>query len=102
MTEKVLFPMTNHKFMAFISNSIVRKILVSFDGRMEYRRLRWIVCSRTCLTKKEANRVLLILKKEGLIGTTKPQANSERMAWLTPKGQNFLQQYDVSSIKRKK
>jgi hypothetical protein len=102
MTTKLLFPMKNHKLMDFIAYSIVQKILASFDGRMEYRRLRWIVCSRTCLTKKEANRILLILKKEGLIGTTKPQANSERIAWLTPKGQNFLWQHDASSAKRKK
>ncbi len=83
----------NDKLASFIVTSIVQKILASFDGRMEYRRLRWVVCSRTTLTKWEANRILLLLRKEGLIATTKPQANSERMAWLTPHGQEFLREY---------
>lgn len=86
----------NGKLASFIVASIVRKILASFNGRMEYKRLRWIVCSRTSLTKREANRILLLLQKERLIATTKPQANSERMAWLTEKGRDFLQEQELN------
>jgi hypothetical protein len=78
------------ELMHFIVATIVRKILMSLEGKMEYRRLRWVACSRTSLTKREANRVLLLLKKEGLIASTKPQANSERRIWLTERGNQFL------------
>jgi hypothetical protein len=83
--------MKNDRLVLSIIASILRKILTSFKGeRIGYRRLRWIVCSRTSLTKREANQILLLLKKEGLIATTKPQANSEQLAWLTPQGLSFL------------
>jgi hypothetical protein len=86
----------NNRLVLFIATSIIRKILTSFDGRTEYRRLRWVVCSRTCLTKREANLILLLLKKEGFIETSKPQANSARIAWLTPQGRDFLQQQGLN------
>lgn len=99
MTSNALSRIKNNKLAPFIVNSIVRKILASFDGRMEYRRLRWVICSRTTLTKWEANRILLLLRKEGLIETTRPQANRERMVWLTPQGQEFYwninQRYEI-------
>lgn len=93
MTSNPISRIKNDELASFILASIVRKILASFNGRMEYRRLRWIVCSRTSLTKREANRILLLLRKEGLIATTRPQANSERMVWLTRLGQDFLREY---------
>ncbi len=96
MTSDPFFSIKNDKLVSFIVASIVRKILASFDGRMEYRRLRWIVCSRTSLTKREANRILLLLQKERLIATTKPQANSERIAWLTEKGREFLHEQELN------
>ena len=97
MTSGIITGIKNEELMSFITASIVRKVLTSFNGRrhrMEYRRLRWIVCSRTSLTKWEANQILKILINEGLIATTKPQANSERTTWLTQKGSEFLQQQD--------
>jgi len=93
MTSRLSSPIKNDKLVHFISASILRKVLASFDGKMEYRRLRWIVCSRTSLTKKEATQILLLLKKVGLINTSKPQANSEQMAWLTEAGHAFLLEY---------
>jgi predicted transcriptional regulator len=88
----------NDKLISFITASIIRKVLASFGSkrRIEYRRLRWIVCSRTSLTKWEANQVLRLLLKEGFISSSKPQANSDRTAWLTPKGSNFLQQQNLN------
>ena len=92
MTSNPIFK-KDDKLVVLIAASIVRKILASLDGeRIGYRRLRWFACSRTNLTKREANQVLLLLIKKGLIATTKPQANSERMAWLTPQGLDFLHQ----------
>lgn len=96
MMSNPLSRIKNDKIAPFIVASIVRKILSSFNGRMEYRRLRWIVCSRTSLTKREANRILLLLQKERLIATTKPQANSERIAWLTEKGWEFLHEQELN------
>ena len=96
MMSNPLSRIKNDKIASFIVASIVRKILTSFNGRVEYRRLRWIVCSRTSLTKSEANLILLLLRKEGLIATTKPQANSERMAWLTPQGYSFLREQELN------
>jgi len=93
MTSNPLSLIKNEKLVNFIAASILRKILASFKGRMEYRRLRWVVCSRTCLTRREATRILLLLIKEGLIATTKPQANNERIAWLTQQGRDFLQEH---------
>ena len=97
MTSDIIPAIKNEKLMSLITASIVRKALTSFSGRMdrkEYRRLRWVVCSRTCLTKWEANQILKLLISEGLIATTKPQANSERTTWLTQKGSEFLQQQE--------
>ena len=96
MMSNPLSRIKNDKIAPFIVASIVRKILASFNGRMEYKRLRWIVCSRTSLTKREANRILLLLQKERLIATTKPQANSERIAWLTEKGREFLHEQELN------
>jgi hypothetical protein len=99
MTSDVISSIKNDKLMSFIAVSIVMKVLTSFKGRMhrmEYRRLRWVVCSRTTLKKGEANQILRLLINEGLIATTKPQANSERTAWLTEKGNEFLQQQHIS------
>lgn len=96
MMSNPLSRIKNDKLASFIVTSIVRKILASFDGRMEYRRLRWVICSRTSLTKREANRILLLLRKEGLIATTRPQANREQMAWLTQQGQDFLREYKLA------
>jgi hypothetical protein len=90
MTPKTIFK-NDDELVLFITESIVLKILASFGGeRIGYRRLRWVTCSRTSLKKKEANQVLMLLKKKGLIATTKPQANSERLAWLTPQGLDYL------------
>jgi transcription initiation factor IIE alpha subunit len=88
----------NDKLISFIAKSIVRKVLSSFGSkrRIEYRRLRWLVCSRTSLTKWEANQVLRYLMKEGFIETSKPQSNSERTAWLTQKGSYFLRQQSLN------
>lgn len=101
MTSKLFSTLINEKLMSFIAASIVKKVLSSLDGRMEYRRmeyrrLRWLVCSRTCLKKWEANQILRLLQKEGLIATTRPQGNRERLAWLTPKGIEFLRQQDIN------
>jgi hypothetical protein len=91
MTSNPLLLTKNDKLVLLLAASILRKILTSFKGeRIGYRRLRWVVCSRTSLTKREANQILLLLKKEGLIATTKPQANSEQLAWLTPQGLAYL------------
>jgi predicted transcriptional regulator len=99
MTFDIVNAIKNEELMSLITTSIVRKILTSFNGRrhrVEYRRLRWIVCSRTSLTKWEANQILKLLINEGLIATTKPQANSERTSWLTQKGSDFLRQQDLN------
>ena len=96
MKSNPLSLIKNDKLASFIVASIVQKTLASFNGNMEYRRLRWVVCSRTSLKKREANRILLLLKKEGLIATTKPQANTERIAWLTPQGQEFLREQELN------
>jgi predicted transcriptional regulator len=93
-------PIRDNELMHFIVASIVKKILSSCEGKMEYRRLRWVACSRTSLTKREANRLLLLLKKEGLIATTKPQANGERRIWLTEEGRQFLLENSHSRVKK--
>ena len=99
MTSDVISAIKNDKLISFITASIVRKVLTSFNGRMdrmEYRRLRWVVCSRTTLKKGEANQILRLLINEGMIATTKPQANSERTAWLTRKGNEFLREQHIN------
>ena len=94
MTFDIVNAIKDEELISYITATIVRKVLSSFGSkrRIEYRRLRWIVCSRTSLTKWEANQILKLLINEGLIATTKPQSNSERTSWLTQKGSDFLRQ----------
>ena len=74
----------------FIATTIIKKVLCSIQGEMELRRARWIICSRTSLKKNEANRILIMLMKVGLIEATPPQSNNARMIWLTRRGTTFL------------
>lgn len=70
MTSNIITRMKNDELLSLITTSIVRKVLTSFSGRMgrmEYRRLRWVVCSRTALKKEEANKILRLLITEGLM-----------------------------------
>lgn len=93
MTPDSLSSIEKEKVVHLITASMVRKILACFNGeKIDYRRLRWGTCSRAGLNKRDANKMLLLLIKYGMIATTKPQSNSARMAWLTPKGMDLYHQ----------